>query len=96
MAIQEDFRRDAVSLIVYKQELDHRVIVDDDPATESEIHFLSDTDGENRWTGFFTAENTSEKIYEVSYVYAHKKFYLTEYVMRECISIVPSDVLYSG
>ena len=95
MAVLQDLRRDAVSLIAYKQLLDHRVVVDDDPVTEDEVHLLSDMDDENRWVGYFTAENTGEKIYEVSFVYEQQKFYLTEYMMRECIALDPKDILYA-
>lgn len=95
MAVLQDFRRDAVSLIAYKQLLDHREGVDADPVSESEVHLVSDTDDEVRWTGLFTAENNAETIYEVSYLYSSQKFYLTEYVMRTCTSFDPKQVLYS-
>lgn len=95
MTLKEDLRRDAIALIVYKQTLDHRVIVDDDPTEEEEVHLLRDLEEENKWTGYFIAENNAEKIYEVSYHYGAQKFYLTEYVMRECIGMDPKDILYS-
>lgn len=95
MTVREDFQRDAVSLIAYKQLLDHRTIVDDDPTEEEEVHLLRDIEEDHRWVGYFVTENNAEKIYEVSYHHAAQKFYLTEYVMRDCIALDPKEVLYS-
>lgn len=95
MATLEELRRDATSLISHKQLLDHRIGVDDDPVVDDEVHLLRDIEEENKWVGYFVAENNAEKIYEVSYNYAAGKFYLTEYVMRECIALDPKEILYA-
>lgn len=80
----QDLRRDATTIV---SEQVTREIVDvtrEDLPEEGEINLIGDRTYSNRWEGFFEYDGNSERIYQVSYRFDNKQFYITDFAMLSC------------
>ncbi len=89
LAVLQDLRRDAEDCLRTEIALHILDLALEDIPTQDEIRMLTDFDDEERWSGIYQIETNMEKLYEVNYVYATGKFYITTYLMTFCTKYDP-------
>lgn len=90
-----DFRRDAVSLLVYQRSIDIRYIDREGIVTDEDVQLIGDYESEEGWVGNFQIAEDENATYKIEYKHKSEMFYITEYISFRCIPIDPDLVLYS-
>lgn len=89
LAELQDLRRDAEEVLRTEIALHILDVAMEDVPTQDEIHMLTDFEDDEKWNGIYQIETNLEKMYEVTFNYTTKKFYVTTFLMTFCNKFDP-------